>query len=314
MKNYLNHADIESILRDGPKVGTLQKAYMAHAEFEPRPYGFYDEDNIGKNVDNLPDHAIDSIGFSKNVKIAPKVAKLPTWVEKIWNSITVMPNGRLTSNVLSTESMDPYLHIIGNLKEEQMASATPYYSVVAESFYVKMKLDRDDIIDLSDFDVVSYLKSMMTNKMKEFLAGIFLKGESGITSIVSISDAATGELSYDESDILTFAAPSIASDNMSLIVARSVFNSAVAGKGIASLSDIAEFIGVREIIPVPDDAMPQDKSAILMDLSSYCVGLPKGLNGDFFSDFDIDYNTYKIMLETKACALPCSVGFTYSAE
>ena len=309
------YADIETVLKEAPKYGSLKKAFLAHEGFEPRPYGIYDRDNVGK--EDLPTLSFDAKSFGEDHLILPKTDPNPAWVDKIWNSINVTPYGRLKARdlIFDDESISPWTipEEGADPKAEIMGEASGDDRVVAQSFYVRTKLDRDDILDLSNFDVVSHFRSRMAANMKRLFVGAIISNAS-TESVIGLGYGGT-EISGGStlSDVVSAVADqSGVTSNMSWIVSRKIFltlrNNANSAISFDTKEEIADLMGIKEIILVDSRT-----TNFLSDLSRYYVGLPRGLEGDFFTDFDIDYNTNKVMLETKFCGLSAGRKFTISS-
>jgi len=197
-----------------------------------------------------------------------------------------------------------------------------------QTIYKKQKLDRDDILDITDFDVVAWLRAEMRVMLDEEVARAILIGdgrdishedkiqESHIRPIATdhFLYATTLTINLDDPasnvqeliDLLVANRSSYKGTGMPTlftsesIIAQFLLLKDTLGRAIyKTLAEVAEVLRVGEIVPV--EAMDEDADlvAILVNMNDYVVGTDRGGEINFFDDFDIDYNNFKYLLETR---------------
>jgi HK97 family phage major capsid protein len=219
--------------------------------------------------------------------------------------------------------------------------------------YKKQKLDRDDILDITDFDVVVWLQSEMRLMLDEEIARAILVGDGrlvtdpdkildpagansgdGIRSILSdsatyahpvvIDNTVANWTTNDLIDQVTMAMPYYkGSGTPTLYTTIHIINDIMLkrdtlGRRIyGSVSDIASEMGVSAIIPCEALEATANLVGILVNLTDYTIGTDKGGQINFFDFFDIDYNQYKYLLETRCSGaltkLRSAIVFTSTA-
>jgi hypothetical protein len=228
-------------------------------------------------------------------------------------------------------------YIKGTLKKEEFFGLTSRVTTPA-TVYKKQKLDRDDIIDITDFDVVVWLKAEMRLLLEEELARAILLGDgravddedkikdpaganegAGIRAIANDHElyAATVTLpSGFADDAAKVAFVEGVMENMrwykgsgspTFYTTLAVVNSLVLAKdGMGrrlwrTKSDLATEMGVANIVEVEvmEDEAYDDVVGVIVNLSDYTVGTDRGGDVSLFDDFDIDYNQYKYLIETR---------------
>lgn len=160
-ENTLTHDAMTAIINDGKRYGSLKESFLAHAE----EYGI-------KQIDYLfPD--------AKNINTHPEFIKRDTgWVSKVINGTHHTPFSRIKSVFADITEDDARArgYIKGKLKKEEAFSLLKR-TTTPTTIYKKQKLDRDDTIDITDFDVVSWLKSEMRMMLDEEIARAILVGD-----------------------------------------------------------------------------------------------------------------------------------------
>ena len=330
-ENVLSHAAMETIINDGKRYGSLRDSFLAHAE----EYGIEDIDWLfpeAKSLNNQPEFIKRDMG----------------WVTKVMNGVHHTPFSRIKSVFANITEDDARAkgYIKGNLKKEEVFSLLKR-STTPTTIYKKQKLDRDDVVDITDFDVVAWLKAEMRMMLDEEIARAILIGdgrlassddkinESNIRPIVSDADLYTIKTQVNVSKDAT-------ADDKAKAFIKAVIKSRKDYKGSGdptlyttedmvtdclliedttgrviyeSLDKLKNVLRVRDIVTVP--VMEGIKGAkggalmgIIVNLSDYNVGADKGGAVNMFDDFDIDYNQQKYLIETR-----CSGALTkpYSA-
>ena len=315
----LSHADVQGIVQDAIKGGSLKEAVEAYA----LKHGI-------ENIEVLfPD--------AKNINDRPEFDKRRTeWVDGVISGTRHSPFSRIktTSADLTHDEARAKGYIKGNLKKEE------FFSVVKRTtgpttVYKKQKLDRDDIIDITDFDVVAWMKAEMQMMLREELARAILIGDGrdvadedkikdpvgasdglGIRSIlhdhelyvatvnVNVDDANSSWLEvvdaiigarrlYKGTGNPTFYTTEAVLTGM--LLTRDAMNRRL-WKNVAELADE---LRVSSIVPVEVMEDEADLVGILVNLADYNIGADKGGEVNLFDDFDIDYNQYKYLIETR---------------
>ena len=164
--NILSHDAMETIINDAKRYGSLKESFLAHAD----TYGI-------NNIDYLfPD--------AQNVTNTPQfIQREMGWVQKVMNATHHTPFSRIKSIFADITEDDARAkgYIKGKLKKEEVFSLLKR-TTTPTTIYKKQKLDRDDVIDITDFDVVAWLKSEMRMMLDEEIARAVLVGDGRLTS------------------------------------------------------------------------------------------------------------------------------------
>ena len=318
--NEMKHSEIlEESLKDAKKYGTLKESVLAHAA----TYGIEDIESLfpEEHALNHEPHIIDND---------------QSWVAKFLNNTKKSPFSRLKAVHADTrdDKARALGYVKGNLKKEEVFSLLNRVTS-PQTVYKKQKLDRDDILDITDFDVVAFMKKEMRMKLEEELARAMLIGD-GRDPITAGNDKIKENHIrpvFNDSDLYTIKAelPAVAHKlGEAHDVIRTVIKamSEYEGKGqpmmfchpdlladMLLIEDengrfiyeneavLAKTLRVREIVPVPLMKGLQrdgkDVKAIVVNPSDYTVGADKGGQVAMFEDFDIDYNQQKYLIETR---------------
>lgn len=164
--NILSHDAMETIINDAKRYGSLKESFLAHAD----TYGI-------DNIDYLfPD--------AQNVTNTPQfIQREMGWVQKVMNATHHTPFSRIKSIFADITEDDARAkgYIKGKLKKEEVFSLLKR-TTTPTTIYKKQKLDRDDVIDITDFDVVAWLKSEMRMMLDEEIARAVLVGDGRLAS------------------------------------------------------------------------------------------------------------------------------------
>ena len=326
-EDVLQHADIQTIFADAKRYGSLKDSVLQHGI---------------TNIDYLFPEAT-------NVNQTPEFVKRNTgWVEKVMGAVHHSPFSRIKSQFADITADDARAkgYVKGNLKKDEVFSLLKR-STTPTTVYKKQKLDRDDVVDITDFDVVSWIKGEMRMMLDEELARAFLIGDGRLSS----SDDKINEQNirpiYNDADLYTVKVEVDAGENATAEAKTKAFIKAVIknrkeykGTGSPTLYTTEDVVSdcllledangrfiydtidklkntlrVADIVTVPvmegaKGAKGGDLIAILVNLADYNVGADKGGAVNMFDDFDIDYNAQKYLIETR-----CSGALTkpYSA-
>lgn len=315
-ENVLQHSDVEAIFADAKRYGSLKDSVLQHGI---------------TNIDYLFPEA-------KDINTSPEFIKRDMgWVEKVMRSVHHTPFSRIRSTFANITEEDARAkgYIKGKLKKDEVFSLLKR-STTPTTVYKKQKLDRDDVVDITDFDVVAWLKSEMRMMLDEELARAFLIGDGRISS----SDDKINEQNirpiYNDDDLYTVkavieVAPTATAEEKTKAFIKSVIKNRKEYKGTGSptlyttedvvsdcllledangrfiydnIDKLKNVLRVADIVTVPVMEGAKGKNqgdllAILVNLADYNVGADKGGAVNMFDDFDIDYNAQKYLIETR---------------
>ena len=326
-ETVLSHAEIEEIFRDTKQYGTLKNSALAHGI---------------TNIEYLfPD--------AKTVTPTPELIKRnDDWVSKVMGAVHRTPFSRIKSTAanLTEEDARAKGYMKGKLKKDEVFSLLKR-TTEPTTIYKKQKLDRDDVVDITDFDVVAWIKSEMRMMLNEEIARAILIGDGRLTSSDDkipedhIRPVAFDSELYTVPIEVTVAAQATDDDKAKAII-RSIIKGRKEYKGSGnpvmyttedvltdmllmedkmgrvvydSVTKLATALRVSEIVTVPvmeglKDSENNAVIAVIVNLADYNVGADRGGEVNMFDDFDIDYNAMKYLIETR-----CSGALTkpYSA-
>lgn len=328
-EDVLTHSDIETIF-DTAKKGrlTLKEACEGFLSHKAN-YGI---DDIGQL---FPDY--------KELNNPPKfIDRDQTWVGKVMNGVKHLPFSRVKTSFadITADEARARGYDKGKKKVEEVITLAKR-TTDPQTVYKKQKLDRDDVLDITDFGVVAWIKNEMRGKLDEELARGILIGdgrdpssddkiqEQHIRPIWTDDDlftvkreitkgataAATAENMMD--DAIRARKEYKGSGNPVLFTTEDVLAEMLLlkdknGRRIyTSVNDLATAMRVSSIITVPQmEGLTRSTTAgkttdtytlygIMVNLADYSVGADKGGSVNMFDDFDIDYNQYKYLIETR---------------
>ena len=312
--NVLSHADQESIIKDGKKYGSLKESFLAHAA----DYGIDQIDML------FPEFQSVNGDTPQFIKRAPD-----GWVDTVMNSVHHTPFSRIKMMFADIRGDEARAkgYMKGNLKKEEVFGLLKRV-VEPTTIYKKQKLDRDDAIDITDFDVVAWLKSEMRMMLDEEIARAILFGdgrstlsedkisETNIIPVVNDAELYTIKTTVKpESNeklghaIITAAVKS--QDNYegsgntifytasSTITDMLLLEDADGHRMYKDMNELALAMNVNKIVKVPASIIPDGIYGVIVDLSDYNVGADKGGAINMFDDFDIDYNQMRYLIETR---------------
>lgn len=167
--------------------GSLADAYLAHADGDddasdtPAPYGIGVPEGVSYTMGDVlfPEYT--------NLNKTPMLINNPdAWVKIVMNGVHHTPFSRVRTTWSDISDMSDELlrakgYIKGNQKKEEFITVCKR-TTDPQTIYKKQKLDRDDIIDITDFDVVAFLKAEMRLKLEEEIARAILVGDGRLSS------------------------------------------------------------------------------------------------------------------------------------
>ena len=329
-QDVLSHADMEEIMEDARRAGSLKEAFLQHG-IEDIEYLFPD----AQSIDKVP-------GFIK---------RDDTWVAEVMKGTHHTPFSRIKSIHADITEADARAkgYIKGNIKMEELFSLLKRITTPT-TVYKKQKIDRDDAIDITDFDVVAWLKTEMRMMLDEEIARAVLVGdgrsassndkinEQNIRPIWTDDDVYTVKTAIDASNLKTdderakaFIRNTIksrknykGSGNPVMFISEDMLTNCLlledtTGRVIYdTVEKLTTALRVKKIVPVPvmegltreAGGKKYELAGIYVNLADYNIGADKGGAVNMFDDFDIDYNQMKYLIETR-----CSGALTvpYSA-
>ena len=315
----LSHSDMEEILDDAKRNGSLADAVLQHG-IEQIDYLFPD----AKTLNNAPDF----------------IKRDDTWVSDVMNAVHKTPFSRIKSVHADITEADARAkgYVKGNMKFEEVISLLKRVTNPT-TIYKKQKLDRDDVIDITDFDVVAWLKTEMRMMLNEEIARAILVGdgrsnssndkinEQNVRPIWTDDDVYTikAEINVtkeatDDQKAKGFITACIksrknykGSGNPVMYISEDMLTNCLLledtnGRVIYdSIDKLATALRVRKIVPVPVlenltrvvSENTHTLAGIYVNLTDYNIGADKGGAVNMFDDFDIDYNAMKYLIETR---------------
>ena len=320
----LVHSEIVAdALADAKKYGSMRESFLEHAA----------ANNI-QNVDYLFPEA-------KELNTPPVVIKdNEEWVNVIMNSVRRSPFSRVKTTFAKMDETTARAkgYIKGKMKADIALSLLKRVTTPT-TVYIKNTMDRDDVIDITDFDVVTWLKGEMRSQLNKELALAMLLGdgrnvsddnkinEQNIRPIVSDDNLYT--IKYEIKSGRDYKnTGNSASDNDSLYkgIIRGAIKSRKEYKGSGkptffttediltdllliedqngrviydSIEKLATAMRVSKIVTVPEMESRTDIYGIIVNFNDYTAGADKGGHVGMFDDFDIDYNQMKYLMETR---------------
>lgn len=327
----LSHSEFMEIVSEAKRKGSMKDAFLDH------------------NITEIPylAHSITNVGNlfpeSKAVSRVPEVVdRDQTWVGNVMASVKHTPFSRVKSfyaNITADEARAKG-YVKGAKKVEEVITALKR-TTDPQTVYKLQKMDRDDIIDITDFDVVAWLKGEMRGKLDEEIARAILIGDGRSSSSadkvdpLKIRPVYQDDTTYTIKRILTRAAGADdsafakafikdvvksrkeykGSGNPTLYTTEDMLTSMLliedtTGRVIYdTIEKLKTALRVRDIVTVPvmenvgrEDTPGKKKwnlLGILVNLSDYNVGADKGGSVNMFDDFDINYNKYEYLIETR---------------
>jgi hypothetical protein len=318
-RTVLSHDAMRGIAADAVKRGSLKEAVEDYA-FK---HGI-------ENIDTLfPD--------ARTITDTPEFDKRRTeWVSEVLGKVRKSPFSRIksiTADITHAEARAKG-YIKGTLKKEEFFGLMKRVTTPS-TVYKKQRLDRDDIIDITDFDVVLWLKAEMRLMLDEELARAILIGDgrdvddedkvrdpkgatdgAGIRSILNDDDlyAATITIDVDgdlrKTDLVDKILESMRFykgsglptfyTTLPVMTQMLLARDSQGRRFYRTATDLAAELGVDKVVTVEVMEDEPDLVGIIVNLQDYTVGADRGGEVSFFDDFDIDYNQYKYLIEARS--------------
>ncbi len=313
-ENVLSHSEMTAIIADAKRYGSLKESTLEHGI---------------TNIEYLfPD--------SQNVTSTPKFIDRDTrWVAKVMAAVHHTPFSRVKStfaNITADEARAKG-YVKGKKKTDEVFTLLKR-TTDPTTVYKHQTLDRDDIVDITDLDVVAWVKTEMRGKLDEELARAFLVGDGRVSSSNDKIDPLKIRPIWGDDELYTVNAVIETGEDKAREFIKSCIKARKNYKGSGSptlyttedmLTDcllledttgrplydseekLATKLRVKEIVTVPVmEGLTREVSGenrnllgIIVNLNDYNVGADKGGAVNMFDDFDIDYNQQKYLIETR---------------
>ena len=344
-ENVLCHEDIKAAFDDAKRYGSLKDSFVAHGLKEVNYMAHADGDYGIKNIDYLFPEA-------RNVNnTIDFIKREDSWVRDFMSRVHRSPFSRIKSvhaNITEDEARAKG-YIKGNMKKEEVFTLLKR-STTPTTVYKKQKLDRDDVLDITDLDTVALVKGEMRGMLDEEIARAALVGDGRSASDDDKINEVNIRPIWTDADLYSIKVPiAVAAGDDDNKKATNFIRAAIKnrknfrGSGTPvlyttedMLSDmllltdttgrdiydtvekLCKKLRVSAIITVPVmegltrqvESKTRTLAGIIVNLQDYNIGADKGGSINMFEDFDIDYNQMKYLIETR-----CSGALTkpYSA-
>lgn len=328
-EDVLAHSEfVKSAIADAKKYGSMRESFIAHAE----------EAGLEWNANNdfsplFPD--------ATNINREPvMVEKDNSWVAKVMAQVKHSPFSRVKNTLgRMDEATARAKGYIKGSKKANIQMAVLNRVTTPTTVYIKNDIDRDDVIDITDFDVVAWQKKEMRKQLDKELALAMLLGdgrdvsdqykinEQNIRPVVSDDDLYTIKYTVKEGvDYKNAGTSHSENDSLAKGIIRAALKARKEYKGSGrptfyttedcltdmlliedqngrviydSIDKLATALRVNEIVTIPEMESRKDIYGIIVNLNDYTAGADKGGSINMFDDFDIDYNQMKYLMETR---------------
>lgn len=319
-QNILSRDQMIEIVSDAKRFGSLKESFIAHAE----EYGFNPIEIL------FPDAQYTN-------KDGPEVIKREdTWVQIVLGEATHTPFSRIKTLVadLTADEARAKGYVTGALKKEEVIPLLKRVTTPT-TIYKKQKLDRDDMVDITDFDVVIWLKKEMRGMLNEELArSILISDGRSVAEEDKINEQNIRPIAFDNAnvyihrvevdndattdeiidDIIRARKHYKGSGSPSLYIGtdlltemlllkdtlgRRLYNNVQELASVLRVAKIVEVEPMNEATREISEGVENEILAIAVNMKDYTIGADKGGQVAMFDDFDIDYNQYKYLIETR---------------
>lgn len=317
--------EINNVVKTAKSHGTMKAAFEDAG---------MDSDALAHSIDNIDwlfpeDHLLDT---------TPRIIDKPDdWVSVVMGAVHHIPFSRFKSMFadLTEEDARAKGYIKGNFKKEEVFGLLRR-STSPTTVYKKQKLDRDDVIDITSFDVVAWLKQEMRLKLNRELALAYLLGDGRLAASEDKIDENCIRPVFNDSDLFTIKVQckttglTTVEDKYKALIKQilrsrkeyrgsgtpTLFTTEDALTEMLLLEDgighplyadeaaLARKLRVKNIVTIPEmegrkGAKGGDLVCLIVNLADYTVGADKGGAVSMFDDFDIDFNAQKYLIETR---------------
>lgn len=318
-EEVLSHDEFLQIIDEAKKTGSVKESFLAHGV---------------TNIENLfPEDQLVN-------RVPESVQRDQSWVKKVMNACHKTPFSRVKSTyaTMTADEARARGYIKGNQKQEEVIAAFKR-STSPQTIYKLQKIDRDDVIDITDFDVLAWIKGEMRGMLEEELARAILVGDGRDPSsddkinplnirpiwqdnaVYTVNKTMTKGNNEDEyafakrfiKEVVKARKNYKGSGNPILYTTEDLLTDMLLIEDLNqrvlydTIEKLKTALRVSDIITVPvmenqSRASGNDSynlMAILVNLSDYNVGADKGGAVQMFDDFDIDFNKYEYLIETR---------------
>lgn len=317
--------EINNVVKTAKSHGTMKAAFEDAG---------MDSDELAHSIDNInwlfpEDHLLDT---------TPRIIDKPdNWVSVVMGAVHHIPFSRFKSMFadLTEEDARAKGYIKGNFKKEEVFGLLRR-STSPTTVYKKQKLDRDDVIDITSFDVVAWLKQEMRLKLNRELALAYLLGDGRLAASEDKIDENCIRPVFNDSDLFTIKVQcnttglTTVEDKYKALIKQilrsrkeyrgsgtpTLFTTEDALTEMLLLEDgighplyadeaaLARKLRVKNIVTIPEmegrkGVKGGDLVCLIVNLADYTVGADKGGAVSMFDDFDIDFNAQKYLIETR---------------
>lgn len=317
--------EINNVVKTAKSHGTMKAAFEDAG---------MDSDELAHSIDNIDwlfpeDHLLDT---------TPLIIDKPDdWVSVVMGAVHHIPFSRFKSMFadLTEEDARAKGYFKGNFKKEEVFGLLRR-STSPTTVYKKQKLDRDDVIDITSFDVVAWLKQEMRLKLNRELALAYLLGDGRLAASEDKIDENCIRPVFNDSDLFTIKVQckttglTTVEDKYKALIKQilrsrkeyrgsgtpTLFTTEDALTEMLLLEDgignplyadeaaLARKLRVKNIVTIPEmegrkGAKGGDLVCLIVNLADYTVGADKGGAVSMFDDFDIDFNAQKYLIETR---------------
>lgn len=330
--------EINNVVKTAKSHGTMKAAFEDAG---------MDSDELSHSIDNIDwlfpeDHLLDT---------TPRIIDKPDdWVSVVMGAVHHVPFSRIKSMFadLTEEDARAKGYIKGNFKKEEVFGLLRR-STSPTTVYKKQKLDRDDVIDITSFDVVAWLKQEMHLKLNRELALAYLLGDGRLAASEDKVDENCIRPVFNDADLFTIKVQckttglTTVEDKYKALIKQirrsrkeyrgsgtpTLFTTEDALAEMLLLEDgigrplytdeaaLARTLRVKNIVTIPEmegrkGAKGGDLVCLIVNLADYTVGADKGGAVSMFDDFDIDFNAQKYLIETR-CSGALTIPFSAMA-
>ena len=317
--------EINNVVKTAKSHGTMKAAFEDAG---------MDSDELAHSIDNIDylfpeDHLVDT---------TPRIIDKPDdWVSVVMGAVHHIPFSRFKSMFadLTEEDARAKGYFKGNFKKEEVFGLLRR-STSPTTVYKKQKLDRDDVIDITSFDVVAWLRKEMRLKLDRELALAYLLGDGRLAASEDKIDENCIRPVFNDSDLFTIKVQckttglTTVEDKYKALI-KQILRSRkeYRGSGTPTLyttedaltemllledgightlyadeAALARKLRVKNIVTIPEmegrkGAKGGDLVCLIVNLADYTVGADKGGAVSMFDDFDIDFNAQKYLIETR---------------
>ena len=298
-----------------------------------------DDDDDGEEDDTVKQNVFDKdTNATVLLDTTPRIIDKPDdWVSVVMGAVHHIPFSRFKSMFadLTEEDASAKGYFKGNFKKEEVFGLLRR-STSPTTVYKKQKLDRDDVIDITSFDVVAWLKQEMRLKLNRELALAYLLGDGRLAASEDKIDENCIRPVFNDSDLFTIKVQckttglTTVEDKYKALIKQilrsrkeyrgsgtpTLFTTEDALTEMLLLEDgighplyadeaaLARKLRVKNIVTIPEmegrkGAKGGDLAAVIVNLADYTVGADKGGAVSMFDDFDIDFNAQKYLIETR---------------